>query len=254
MICATPSVCRFWTIRALPFTPKSREPRLTPQRYSKLPEPSKPKPAQARAQARQCPNCAGYVPAGMSLCGSCGLDLDTGMVVPLEEEDPLIDAPYVRSGGGIPFGVVMIGGASLLASAVLALFAFKVGSLGAVFLGLVCLFGVYASVQFLRGRSFKLLLVALSIGAAIDVVALVVMPVVRASVDVEEIPVDPTLKSPESTEDEPKAEVEFKPMEERLQESGGLNELYLGLGILSAYAVIAFVMLTPGFRRQYDSF
>ena len=38
----------------------------------------KPKGAEARAKARRCPDCGGVVGVGMSLCNTCGLDLDTG--------------------------------------------------------------------------------------------------------------------------------------------------------------------------------
>ncbi len=45
----------------------------------------KPKGAEARAKARRCPSCGGVVGIGMSLCNTCGLDLDTGKrVAPLE--------------------------------------------------------------------------------------------------------------------------------------------------------------------------
>src|SRR2546429_591121 len=42
--------------------------------------------AEARAQARRCPTCGGVVPAGMSLCQTCGLDLETKTRVSLDDD------------------------------------------------------------------------------------------------------------------------------------------------------------------------
>ena len=38
----------------------------------------RPSAAEGRSKARRCPTCGGVVPAGMSLCSTCGLDLETG--------------------------------------------------------------------------------------------------------------------------------------------------------------------------------
>ena len=41
----------------------------------------KAKGAEARAQARRCVSCGGFVPKGMSICTACGVDQDTGIRV-----------------------------------------------------------------------------------------------------------------------------------------------------------------------------
>ena len=64
----------------------------------------KPKGAEARSKARRCPSCSNVVGVGMSLCNTCGLDLDTGQrIAPLDIIDdempvapPGVDAPDGR--------------------------------------------------------------------------------------------------------------------------------------------------------------
>src|SRR5271157_6541713 len=41
--------------------------------------------AEARAQARRCVSCGGFVPKGMSICTACGVDQDTGIRVGLDD-------------------------------------------------------------------------------------------------------------------------------------------------------------------------
>ena len=74
--------------------------------------------AEARARARRCPTCGGVVPAGMSLCNTCGLNLETGQRVDLDED--LAPAPVIRTAGA-PMGVSIIGGLGFLGSIILAL-------------------------------------------------------------------------------------------------------------------------------------
>lgn len=50
--------------------------------------------AEARSTARRCSNCGGYVPQGMSVCMSCGLDQETGVRVGMD--DDLIPPPPPR--------------------------------------------------------------------------------------------------------------------------------------------------------------
>src|SRR6185312_10445203 len=59
----------------------------------------KPKGAEARAKARRCPSCGGVVSIGMSLCNTCGLDLDTGQrVAPLDVfDDEMLVAPRAET-------------------------------------------------------------------------------------------------------------------------------------------------------------
>ena len=72
-----------------------------------------------------------------------------------------------------------LSGTTLVVSLALAVVSFVLVEpvVGKFSLALVCLFGVYASSQFLRGRSFKLLLIALCLGGAVDIVALIALPI-----------------------------------------------------------------------------
>ncbi len=198
--------------------------------------------------ARQCPACDGLIPAGASICSACGFDAESGAAVPLIEEDYDETFADAAASNPIPFGVIMIGGISLIAGLGLALVAFLAGDLGSIFLGLICLFGVFASIQFLRGVTYKLLIIALSIGAAVDVVAFIALPVINANETVE-------VKSAASDSVEVKggdevdsADEVITPITDRID----MNKLALGIGLLVAYAIVAFLLLTPSFRRYYD--
>ena len=60
--------------------------------------------AEARAQARRCSSCASIVPAGLSLCSRCGLDLDTGVRhAPMEiYDDEMPVAPRAATPPSVP--------------------------------------------------------------------------------------------------------------------------------------------------------
>src|SRR5262249_14766857 len=79
-------------------------PRRTPRRQNA---------AEARSQSRRCPTCGTVVPSGMSLCSRCGLDLESGTRVSLE--DDLGPPPPPRT-EGLPLPVTIIGGIALLGS------------------------------------------------------------------------------------------------------------------------------------------
>lgn len=143
--------------------------------------------AEGRSKARRCPSCGGVVPIGMSLCGQCGLDLDTGQRTLLDEI--LETAPVPKRKQGTPIGIMVVGGVVLFVSAMLTMLALvqatrqeaeSTGPLsrqnGFLSLALVGGFCIYAAVQFLRGRSLKLLIVALMIGGAVDLVGMIGLP------------------------------------------------------------------------------
>lgn len=203
----------------------------------------RPTGAEARSRTRKCPTCGGTVPAGMSLCSFCGLDLDTGRRVEIEdiyEEPPPPSRPQ-----SIPTGILLVGGVTLVGSVVLALLSFTrwMGHQeGYEFLGLVCLFGIFASIQFLRGRSTKLLLLALTLGALVDVIALIVLPIYHANVD---MPVPAAVIDTSEDADGPP----IVPYSERLD----LRSVGWGLGLLVAYAGVMVYLSTPGLRRHFSA-
>ncbi len=138
--------------------------------------------AEARSRARRCIHCGGGVPQGMSICPTCGTDQETGMRVGLD--DDLAPPPPPRPQGP-PLHVSIIGGlvrhgrpsSSMLPGR------HQVDpgrvqrrKLCVARLALVSAFGIFACVQFIRGKSVKLLMLALTLGSGVDVIGLVAFP------------------------------------------------------------------------------
>lgn len=213
------------------------------------PAPRRPAHAEARSKARRCPTCGGVVPMGMSLCSSCGLDLETGHRIGFADED-LNAVPQTGRNTGMPMGIAIVGTTAVLGSAVLMIFSlvrwFRAGE-GFEFLALVCLFGIFAGVQFLRGKTVKLLLVALSLGALIDVVALIALPVYNAMESAAITPGNPTAP-PEGTSEE----VEEAPavIHSYVQDLDP-NKITWGIALLLVYAALVLYLSSPPVRRYF---
>ena len=202
----------------------------------------KPLPGDARSRARRCPTCGSVVPQGMSLCATCGLDLDTGARVDLIEEIGTVSGP--RRSPYPPMGVIMVGGMSIAVSvifAIISLLRWQKGETGYVFLLLVCAFGVYAAVQFLRSKTTRLLLVALTLGAMVDVVVMMVLPVYNASIDVE---IRDRKPDPNATDDE---NIAIGNISDRLD----TKLLTWGISILVAYACVSVYLNSPPVKRHF---
>jgi hypothetical protein len=198
--------------------------------------------AEARSKARRCPTCGSGVPAGMSLCQTCGLDLETKSRVTLEDD---LAPPPPSQGPSLPISVGVIGGISLLASfcfAVVSLALWLRGQAGYLYFVPVCLFGVFASIQFLRLRSARLLLTALTFGVAIDLVALVAMPIYEANNAVS-APIERPVASNGSDE----AELVIPSVLDRLD----THSLGLGIGLLVGYAAVAIYLVSPPMKRHF---
>src|SRR5262249_34448332 len=149
----------------------------------KKPAPRRPSAAEARAQARRCPTCGSGVPAGMSICARCGLDLETGTRIALDD-DLMPEAPPPPPGP--PIMVTVIALVSLIGSLILAVYSSVQWSnnlAGWQYFIPVCLFGAFSAIHLLRGHTAKLLLVALSLGAMVNVVAFIAMPIIRADME-----------------------------------------------------------------------
>jgi hypothetical protein len=205
--------------------------------------------AEARASARRCPTCQSVVPAGMSLCNRCGLDLDTGQRVQIDE---LFDVePVAPRKAGPPIGILLLGGISAAASVVamvLALyFAGKIpdSRYGYLSLALVGGFGIYAAVEFLRGKSIKLLVVALLLGALVVTVGMIVMPFVAASSLPETVGAGVVL---DAIEAETEA-IQIDSFRDRIEPYKNL--IYGGIGLLLIDAAALYYMTTPGVRRYF---
>jgi hypothetical protein len=152
--------------------------------FDDIPQPRKLSRAEARLKPRRCPTCGSLVLAGMSLCERCGLDLDTGVRHTVEVvDDDECAAAAAAAAPTLPASILLIGVTALAVSAVLMGLSLIVVDqpVGKASFGLVCAYGIFASIQFLRARSYKLLLIAMMLGAAVDVIGLIVLPIVAAN-------------------------------------------------------------------------
>lgn len=195
----------------------------------------------ARMKARRCPTCGSVVPAGMSLCATCQTDLDTGVRVNLD--DALADvAPGPPRPKGIPLGIAIIGGISALVSlllAVVSIIQYRNGLDGAQFLAVVCCFGVYASVQFLRLKTIRLLMIAICLAMAVDVVGLIALPIVQANNEVQlELNMDA------QNEDE---EYRIASVTEKLD----VNSIQWGIALLLGGAGFVIILYSPIVREHF---
>ncbi len=199
--------------------------------------------AEARSRARRCSNCGGYVPQGMSVCISCGLDQETGVRVGMD--DDLIPPPPPRPQGP-PLHVAIMGGLCGTAGLFLLIMSLvnSVGgaqgwqNYGWLCLALVSAFAIFAAVQFIRGKSAKLLMVALTLGVVVDVMALVAMPLLLANFEDPQQVVKPV--RPQDPDFE--SDITIKPFEERIE----LRTIVLGIAFLVIYAILSvYLMSTP---------
>jgi len=197
--------------------------------------------AEARATARRCPTCGGVVPVGMSICQTCGLDLETGARVDLMDD---LSPPAPPRNTSLPIAMTIVGGLSLAASVALAAFAslrWLNGMEGAQYFVPVAAFGAYAAVQFLRARSVKLLLVALTLGAVIDLVALIALPIANAQSETQ------VVQRTTATDDPDAADEVIRPLAERLD----TNQITTGIALLVLYALVCVYLLSPQVQKQF---
>ncbi len=221
--------------------------------FDEPPPPKKISTAEAKKRPRRC-QCGSVVPAGMSLCQTCGLDLDTGQRIDVEDFlDEVVAPPRPPSA---PMGVTLVGMLSMLVSILLAGVAFYIYITGAagerswgyLLLGLVCCFGVFASYKFIQGKSSKYLLTALILGACINVVALIILPLTLAA-GVSGSAAN-TFGEPEpiffeeAPEDVP---LGLKPVTAKID----WDKFSAGLAILAVTSALMFYITTPGVRRYF---
>ena len=207
----------------------------------------KPKGAAARAQARRCSSCSTIVPAGMSLCSKCGLDLDTGKRhVPAEIFED--ETPVAFRNPTPPISVLLVGSLcsfGFLLLAFISLVQWSRGAQGAQFLLVIWLFGLYSGVQFLRRKSIRPILVALSLAVGVGAVYLIALPIYFAnfSSEVAPGPLETGMAVDEPYVDGPR----IKPISEQID----LNRITWGIGSLLSYAAVAVYLNSPGLRRHF---
>jgi predicted nucleic acid-binding Zn-ribbon protein len=198
------------------------------------------KPAEERSKVRRCPTCGGVVPAGMSICSKCGLDLESGTRVSLDDEFAPPPAPPQPMW---PLPVAIIGGICFLASLIFTVATLSLwmrGVDGFLYFIPLCLFAVFASVQFLRRKSLKLLVIALTFGLAIDIVAMIAMPIVDANLQTKAIARD-------HTDDLDQADIAIPSVVDRLD----TQKLSLGITLIIVYAGVTIYLISPPVRRYF---
>lgn len=198
--------------------------------------------AEARAHARRCPTCSGLVPVGMSICQTCGLDLETGARIDLTDD---IGPPPVPRAASVALPLAIVGGLCAATSGVLAVVALyhsSKGTSGANYFIPIAGFGVYASVQFLRRKTVKLLLIALALGALIDLSYFVAMPIYNAQ--------SQTTFEQNTEESANSADVEpekIRPVTDQLD----MGSLQTGFMLLAVYSGVTIFLLSKYVQRQF---
>jgi hypothetical protein len=201
--------------------------------------------AEARSQARRCVTCGTGVPRGMSICTMCGTDQETGLRVGLEDD---LAPPPPPPPQGPPIHVSVAGGLCITGSLILLILSMirttrtvsTIELLSWLSLALVSAFGIYGSVQFLRGKSAKLLIVALTLGAIVDVLGLVGLPLLQPFlVDAESI------VSPIVPQEPDEGDVGILPFEERIN----LKIIMAGVGLILVYVIFALYLISPPVKR-----
>jgi hypothetical protein len=196
--------------------------------------------AAGRAQSRRCPACGSVVPAGMSLCGRCGLDLDTGLRTQLDEI--LEEAPPPRPSGP-PLAIALLGGLVLVTSLALTVLALvessRPGASQVGFLSLAAVggFGIYAAVQFLRLKSVRLLFAALMLGGVIGAIGLIALPLYRGFTSDRGVPGAAPLEA-----------IEIENVASRID----VNRLKTGIVLLLLDAAALISLLTPPVKKHFE--
>jgi phage FluMu protein Com len=206
--------------------------------------------ADARARARRCSTCGGIVPQGMSICISCGLDQETGIRTGLDDEDLLPSGPPPSQGP--PIHVAIVGGLCTAAGVILVLLAVTQSVRGNsdwrqyawLSLALISAYGIYSSVEFIRGRTARLLMVSLMLGIIVDVMAMVALPLVEVFLD------DPQqIVVMEAKPDLEDSHVRIKPPEERID----TQRIIAGIGMIVVFAVLYMYLMSPPVRKYIHS-
>ena len=217
--------------------------------FDSKPERRKPTAAEARGQARRCITCGTTVPRGMSICGICGTDQETGLRVGLDDD---LAPPPPPTPQGPPAhvsiaGILCITGALILL--VLALIQSTQTSTSIQFLSWLSLGGVsgyaiYSAVQFIRGKSAKQLILALTLGVIADVMILIALPLLQPFLQEQE-----NIVSTIAPQDPDDAGVEILPFEKRIN----LNRIMLGIGLILVYAVFSIYLISPPVKKYIQT-
>ena len=141
-------------------------------------------------------------------------------------------------------GILFVGGLGALINLVLSIVSLvgwsKGQGPGMLLLLVVWVFGVYASVQFLRRKSIRALFLAMGLGVAIGAVYLIVLPIWQANVEPDVIPDNPLAVAPVDPID-PDA-----PQLTNLADRLDMNKITWGIAVLLSYAALSVYLNSPG--------
>jgi len=185
----------------------------------------------------------------MSICVSCGVDQETGMRVGLEDD---LAPPPPPPPSGPPIHVAVVGG--LLGVGALILFVLSLvrsvqqGAQGWENYGWLCLaavsaFSIFAAVQFIRLKTIKLLMVALTLGVVINLMAMIAMPLILANFqDADRVVTRVHTDDPEDSG------MQIKPFEDRLD----TRSLSIGITLLVIYAILSVYLMSPAVKKPFN--
>lgn len=201
--------------------------------------------ADARRVARRCSFCGGLVPQGMSICSACGTDQESGLRVGLDDD---LAPPPPPPAPGPPIHVLLVGGLCTAGGVTLAILSVvrsahthsQLENASWLCLALVAVFGVFAAIEFIRGKTARLLLLAVALGSVIDVMALIALPIIQANFDAPEHVIVPANSTDLDDED-----VKIRPLEERLDS----QRLTLGVVLLLGCAGIVLYVMSPPVKK-----
>jgi hypothetical protein len=181
----------------------------------------------------------------MSICPTCGTDQETGMRVGFE--DDLAPPPPPRTLGP-PLHVAIVGGLCATAGLIFTLLGViqstrsesNVQNYAWLVMALVSGFGIYACVQFIRGKSVKLLMLALALGVAVDVIGLIGFPIVRA------LAADPDkIKTEVKPTDLSDSNIAIRSFDKRFD----IETIGLGVVLILIYAVLSLYLMSPPVKK-----
>jgi hypothetical protein len=165
-------------------------------------------------------------------------------------EDDLAPPPPTRSMGP-PLHISIIG-TFCVAAAVILLILAVINSVGEqsriayfcwISLALVSGFGIYSAVEFIRGKSVKLLMLALALGVVVDVMTLIALPLIRVYFADQIVELDAKSTDPDD------AAIRIKSAEERID----VRPIQAGVGLLLVYALLSLYLMSPPVKKYIQS-
>jgi hypothetical protein len=209
--------------------------------------------AEARSRTRRCSRCGGAVPQGMSICVACGVDQETGMRVGLDD-DLAPPPPPPSTGPPIHIAVTAflcgLAGVCLLVLSLIMSIRGEPGleQYGWLCLALVSAFGVYGAVQFYIGRSTKYLMLALTLGVIVDLLALIALPIYQANfVDRERVVVKHGPVKPDGLDSADVEDVDIKSVNELMDH----QKMKLGFIMIGVYVALSVYLMSPPVKKYF---